>query len=306
MKNKCAVIIVTYNRIELLKENIEALRNQVYSNFDIIIIDNASTDGTGKMVKAINDKRIKYYNTKKNLGGAGGFSIGMKMAIENSYDFAWLMDDDAIPEKNALNSLILKANNLQNQFSFLASLVCWTDNSVIDMNIPSINFEKQKRQQLESLLERKALLIDTCSFVGCFVNIKYAKKTVLPISDFFIYGDDVEYTSRLRKMAPAYLDLDSVIIHKTISNIGSDIALVSKDKIFKFYYQSRNGMYMARKNRKILKRLLVVLKRLAKILLKAENCKVKRCWVLIRGTCAGFLFNPKIQKADEKRGNINE
>lgn len=92
--NKYAEVIVTYNRKKLLKENIEALLNQTFKDHDILIIDNNSNDGTKEMVAEIQDKRIKYYNTGKNLGGAGGFAFGLRKAIELGYLYmrgSWMM-----------------------------------------------------------------------------------------------------------------------------------------------------------------------------------------------------------------------
>ena len=107
---KCVDIVVTYNRKELLRENISALIKQSYRDHDILVIDNASTDGTQKMVEELNNPFIRYYNTGKNLGGAGGFSYGLKIAAEGNYRYAWIMDDDSIPENSALESLINKSD----------------------------------------------------------------------------------------------------------------------------------------------------------------------------------------------------
>lgn len=117
--NKYAEVIVTYNRKKLLKENIEALLNQTFKDHDILIVDNNSNDGTKEMVAEIQDKRIKYYNTGKNLGGAGGFAFGLRKAIELGYLYAWIMDDDSIPEKEALQSLVDKGQALDGEFAQL-------------------------------------------------------------------------------------------------------------------------------------------------------------------------------------------
>ena len=83
---KSIVIIVTYNRKELLKESIEALINQTNKNFDLLIVDNASTDNTyNDIVSKYESDKIKYINTQKNLGGAGGFNFGLKRAILDGY-----------------------------------------------------------------------------------------------------------------------------------------------------------------------------------------------------------------------------
>ena len=86
MTDKLAAVVVTYNRLSLLKKNIEALQKQKLKiNMDILIIDNASTDGTGKYIKELKNKKIQYFNTGKNIGGAGGFNYGIRKAVEEKY-----------------------------------------------------------------------------------------------------------------------------------------------------------------------------------------------------------------------------
>ena len=72
-ENKSVIaVIVTYNRKTLLKESIEALLNQKYKNIKVLVIDNASTDGTQEYIADIIDNdKVNYINTGKNLGGAG-------------------------------------------------------------------------------------------------------------------------------------------------------------------------------------------------------------------------------------------
>lgn len=297
--NKYSEIVVTYNRKKMLQENIEALLNQSFEKHDIIIVDNASTDGTADMVSSYNDKRIRYYNTGTNLGGAGGFAFGLRKALKLGYDYAWIMDDDAIPDKDALLSLVNKQEVLDGQFSYLASLVYWTDGKLFDMNIPTFPNDPRLNLNLDGIRNNKLMPIESCSFVGCFVNLAYAAKAGLPISEFFIYGDDLEYTTRLRKLGPAYLDLDSAIIHKAPSNRGADVASAGEDRINRFFYQARNGMYIARKNKKVTRRLHVTLGRIKNVLLIAKDHKVRRVWVTVKGTLAGFFFNPMIEYVEQ-------
>ncbi len=298
---KCAEIVVTYNRKKLLEENINALLEQSYKNHDIFIIDNASTDGTKEMINKYKDKRIKYFNTGKNIGGAGGFSFGIREALLKEYDYIWLMDDDSIPNEKALESLINKAALLNDDFSYLASLVYWTDGNLLQMNVPEINIKNKMDLQLDSISKNKIIPIGTSSFVGCFVNAKYSRVIGLPIREFFIYGDDVEYTGRLLKENKAFLDLDSIIIHKAPTNKGADISTDTEDRLQRYYYQSRNGMYIARKTNTRLKRLLVILKRTGKIILKSKNKKIRRIWLLYKGSIAGVFFNPKIEFVKKKK-----
>ena len=112
MKKICAVV-VTYNRKELLIRNIESLLKQTYP-LDILIYDNASTDGTYDLLKDkgyIGMKNIIFIQGDKNRGGAGGFCNGEKEAIKREYDFLWLMDDDGYCiNENTLNELLKHYN----------------------------------------------------------------------------------------------------------------------------------------------------------------------------------------------------
>lgn len=224
----------------------------------------------------------------------------MRKAIELGYLYAWIMDDDSIPEKEALQSLVDKGQALDSEFSYLASLVYWTDGKLFDMNVPDFQYNSRLGLDLDRIRKNKLLLIDTCSFVGCFINLKYAETAGLPISEFFIYGDDQEYTARLRKLAPAYLDFDSVIVHKAPSNKGADVASADEARIDRFFYQARNGMYIARKNGKVGRRLRVIGGRIKRILREASDHKAKRVWVTCKGTVSGLFFDPPIEYAHRK------
>ena len=109
MKDVVAVV-VTYNRLELLKKCMQALVEQS-TLCDIMIINNASTDATEQYVhqQQMQYENILYYNTKTNIGGAGGFSFGMKKAVEKGYKYVWVMDDDCIVQENTLTELLKAA-----------------------------------------------------------------------------------------------------------------------------------------------------------------------------------------------------
>jgi rhamnopyranosyl-N-acetylglucosaminyl-diphospho-decaprenol beta-1,3/1,4-galactofuranosyltransferase len=103
-----AAVVVTFNRRALLVECVDALLPQTVPLDQIFIIDNASTDGTEELVRLkgfADHARITYIRMQKNSGGSGGFYEGMRIAFEKNYDWIWVMDDDAEPEVNALETL---------------------------------------------------------------------------------------------------------------------------------------------------------------------------------------------------------
>lgn len=295
MNKKVAAVVTTFNRRDLLKENINALLCQT-NKCDIIIVNNASTDGTEELIQSIKSDKIIYHNTGANLGGAGGFAYGILIGEKLGYEYLWIMDDDSIPKANALESLMRKAEQLSGSFSFLSSLVYWVDGKLFPMNVPRIQFNNYL-EELDLIKSSMLAPIKSTSFVGCFINTSVSKKIGLPISEFFIYGDDLEYTKRLAKERPCYLDLESMIVHKAPSNIGADVATASEDRIDRFFFQTRNGMYIAKQEGMIavLKYITRVVGRGKRVIQGSGEKKMKRLFVLAKGLVWGIGFNPKIK-----------
>jgi len=298
---KIVAIVVTYNRKKLLRENIEALLNQSFSQFDIMIIDNASTDGTYEYISdlARNQGKVKYYNTGENLGGAGGFSLGIKKACEKGYEKVWIMDDDTIPQTTALEELLKVDSLLNSDYGFLASTVLWTDNSWNKMNLLRTNpwhaFEKN------DLVEKGIVPINRASFVSLLINSKAVYDLGLPIKEFFIWSDDQEYTDRLSKKYPCYYVSRSKVIHKTVTNEGSNIALDTSDRIDRYKLAFRNEYYIARRNKTKKEYRINVRGYLLMILRKSKDYKFKRVKTLLAGALAGRRFKPEIEYIKKKQ-----
>lgn len=292
---KVAAVVVTYNRKTLLQENIEHLLNQSKKEIlDIIIIDNASTDGTAQMLKPyIETQKIIYKNTGANLGGAGGFQYGIRYAAENNYDFVWVMDDDCMPKTNTLEEFLKADEKLNHQYGFLSSKVLWKDGSICTMNV-------QRQTVFKNVNDFSSLVVPIAmaSFVSLFIPVSIVKEVGLPIKEFFIWTDDWEYTRRISRKYKCYLVNNSVVIHKSKSNIGANISNDSPERLNRYDYLYRNDVVLYR--REGIKGLLYELIRLSwhtlKVILQSKNNKFARASKIWCGTLKGLTFNPKVEK----------
>jgi len=99
-KPKVSVIIPTYNRAELLPRAIQSVLNQTFQDFEIIVVDDSSTDNTEEVIKEFQeqDKRIKYIKHDKNKGGSAARNTGIKVA-QGEYIAFQDSDDEWLPEK---------------------------------------------------------------------------------------------------------------------------------------------------------------------------------------------------------------
>lgn len=244
---KINAVVVTYNRKDLLKECMDSLLNQTYKVDNIIVIDNNSTDGTGDyfVENEIYDiPIIKYIKMEKNLGGAGGFYEGIKIASELECDWIWIMDDDTIPNNDALEMFIKSIDVAGNNISFFASSIYGPNGE--PMNVPVIQNKVTENGYSDwyMKLEHGLVKIKNATFVSLLINNEAVKKVGLPMKGYFIWGDDTEYTMRLTTYYnEAYLCGHSKALHKRYNakNISID-GEENEGRVKMYYYYYRNTL----------------------------------------------------------------
>lgn len=294
---KVNCVVVTYNRLILLKECIEAVLSQTYTVAKIIIVNNASTDETREYLDSLQNQMFEIINLTKNIGGSGGFNVGIKKSIEIASDWTWVMDDDTIPLPNALEELIIRSDVIKS-IGFLCSKVLYSDGSIHLMNIPTPQ-TLHNTVYLE-YIEKGILLVKTCSFVSCLINNTAIRAVGFPIADFFIWGDDVEYSGRITSSGFFGMFVwSSHVIHKTLRNYNVSIQDATKDIFWKFYYGERNNIYFLRRDHSLLKFIKLYIKTIIRkcfLCLKNKNGGLKLLKIVLKGCIAGLFFNPKIEK----------
>ena len=292
---KVIAVVVTYNRKKLLKEAIEALLNQDHNNCDILVVDNASTDGTKEYIdELLKNTRVHYENTGANLGGAGGFNYGMKRACQMGCDFIWVMDDDCIVHKDTLTELLNADKQLNGNYGFLSSKVLWKDGNICKMNIQKVSLIKKVT---DWNIEIQKIIMGT--FVSFFIKKQIVQEIGLPISDFFIWADDIEYSRRVSLKYPSYLVNKSVVSHKSKNNIGSNIVQDSIENLNRYSYAYRNERYVY-KREGVLGILYYNLKNsLHKIRIRRSNMsheeKKKKIDIINKAIKEGKKFNPEVE-----------
>jgi len=205
---KVAALIVTFNRKELLKKTIDSILNQTLKVDKLFIVNNASTDGTDKFLIEIKNKYnnlIHVINLEENTGGSGGFSYGIKYIMDSKeiYDWIWLMDDDAFPEKFALEKMLKAYETL----SFKKK-----DKIGVLQNEVTSNIEEISEHELNKKCRLRKR--DFAIFVGFLIKTDVVKKIGYPKKEYFIYFDDIEYGFRVKKYGyKMYTVVGSKIYH---------------------------------------------------------------------------------------------
>lgn len=298
---KIVAVIVTYNRHKLLEECISALLESDY-HIDLLIVNNNSSDGTKDYLESLHNvyKNTKFYifNLKDNLGGAGGFNYGIHEAAKLDYDRIWIMDDDCIVHKDSLSELIKIDESLNGDFGFLSSKVLWTDGSICKTNV-----QRKKVARKITDFVSDYVNVDFASFVSLYVKKTDVIKVGLPIKEFVIWTDDLEWTRRFtykkiyENARPGYLCNKSVVTHKCANNFGVSIVYDTKDRLERYKYIYRNDVFCFR--REGLRGYLFIIFRniyhIFKVLLLSKTGKMEKIKIIIDGFVDGLKFNPRIE-----------
>jgi len=298
-------LIVTYNRVDLLKECIKAVSTQKYNVSHIIVIDNNSSDGTREYLDSLSIDGLIIRHLKDNIGGSGGFYEGMMIfGKELKDDYIWVMDDDTIPNTNSLMELE-KVWNEVSDFGFLASNVRWRDGRPAVMNIPSIdpdNWNVTAESPSSNFYPR----VVSASFVSLLIPRNVILDEGLPYKEFFIWEDDAEYTYRISRKYNCYFVPQSTVTHKTKQNIGVNIISEDASRLNRYFYLYRNKTFRMRKEHgeKKVKALGRIGIEYARVLFgRRINDKSKKLRIMSKGIVKGIIFNPKIKYIGDGKDN---
>ena len=210
---RLVAVVVTCNRLAQLRVTLAALLAVPPEDLAaVLVVDNASDDGTGAFLAAQSDPRLSVLTSESNLGGAGGFETGLRHADAHlAPDWVVVMDDDARPAPGALSVFhALDKTGLDG----LAAAAFHPDGTICEMNRPTLNPFWHKRILLRTALGggRSAFHldeqdfatpgtrpIDGASFVGLFLSARVFKTAGYPDGRLFLYGDDAIYTLGLTR-----------------------------------------------------------------------------------------------------------
>lgn len=229
------VIIVTYNRLELLKECIACVENQDLKFDNVVIVDNKSNDGTTEYLKQFEDKYHIVFESN-NGGGAKGFKDGIEYVHKNlNTDWLLLIDDDAMLSANYLDEI--------NKFA-CANRDCQAlSGSVITNGEIDITHRKRVASGRDykfvpvSLNEydKPSFKYDLSSFCGLIFQTSLISIIGYPKEEYFIWFDDTEYSLRIRRVTCIENVNSAKLNHKTKINSGT------VELNWRGYYGIRNG-----------------------------------------------------------------
>jgi rhamnopyranosyl-N-acetylglucosaminyl-diphospho-decaprenol beta-1,3/1,4-galactofuranosyltransferase len=194
-----AAVIATFNRLDDLKLCVDAVRAQTSRPDRVIVVDNGSTDGTPDWLATQDDLETVAFD--RNLGGAGGFAAGCERGLELGTAWIWLMDDDAIPEREALGHLLGAAEEAREGVGAALPAILYSVGAApagyaLGRQTGRPDFHPRTESTDPSWPAVRD--VDWGPFLGILLNAA-ACREIGPIrTDFFFQHDDRDYCLRMR------------------------------------------------------------------------------------------------------------
>lgn len=297
----CAVVL-TYNRKDMLERCLAALAGQTHRCDRILVVDNASIDGTPTMLAKHWGDTVDVYSLRKNVGAAGGFNIAMRLAYSLGAELIWAMDDDVIAEPDSLEQL-LKAYALLGKSGvtppYLVSLPYSTTGQLTEM--PDLD---RRRNVLGFPAWAEFLDQGLVPTLGAtFASILLPRDTLrvhgVPIASMFIFGEDREYTVRITRGAPGFLVGASRVLHaRKLEGVLSTLNETNPTRLGYHYYLHRNTTSTIFAYERMGQRWLHLWRQTAMVLKLLARGRLHRAWIVVSGTIAGLFFRPRPEPAD--------
>lgn len=249
---KYAIVIVTYNRVKLLRESVTQAVNQTIRPASIIVVNNASTDDTGAYLESLTSQDIiDVVNLSQNIGGAGGFAKGIECALEKDVECVLVIDDDALIAKDYMEK-ILRAREQYPNYRAFAGVV--ETEGEIDL-YHRRNFSKSglmTRNVRRKQYKEDYFTCNCASFCGMVVDIGLIRQIGLPHPEYFISFDDTEYSLRICRYSKFLVIVSAKLNHKR----EPEHLRYPRRYSWKDYYAIRNRLLMVKEHGNILDKVI--------------------------------------------------
>jgi len=245
-----ATVVVAFYRDDLLHRALEGILAQSHTSNWVIVVDNANLESTREIASKF---PCEYLIGGTSFGSAGGFALGMKHAISLGASKIWLLDDDGIPTKDCLKTLL--GASLKNKLEIASPISIAMENPSKTAN--NFFFGVRKIDSVNWIKKREIRLGKVQFYNGVLLDSSVVESVGYPKLELFMRGDELDYYYRCRKQFRMALVTSAHYFHPSSESEYE----VDRTRLFsvnypldykKRYYQYRNRGYLIREHKLIL------------------------------------------------------
>ncbi len=201
---KVAIVLVNWNSFDLTKDTLESLQQTTYTNYDCIVVDNGSVDGSGDLIEKQFPNCI-VLKSSTNKGFTGGNNIGIDYALQQDYEYIMMLNNDVAVEPNFLEPLIAKLDQ-DDSVGAVQPLIyfhhdrhlIWNAGSTYNTFLGICTTPDYNKKDTQHLFRKKAKQIDWITGCAFMIRASVLKEVGLLKEAFFIYYEDVNLSFRIK------------------------------------------------------------------------------------------------------------
>ena len=248
---RVGVVVLNWRRAKDTIECVRSLQAMSYPRFDIVIVDNASADGSTGMLRAA-FPGITVIENSENLGYAGGNNVGIRYALERGADYVLLLNNDTVVAPNLLRDLVVAAES-DRRIGIVGPEICdyhdpttiWFTGAMIDWwtgASPHIGLGERDHGQYHQRVE-----VDRLTGCAMMVRRDVFERVGVFDPEYFLYYEDVDFCVRAAKAGyKSYCVQTAKVWHKVSSSTRAN-----EKSALHAYYQTRNRLLFLSKNSRI-------------------------------------------------------
>jgi len=245
MMDKLAIILVNYNGIEYNINCINSILDSSFKNFEIIVVDNDSKDGSVEELERVFNNKITLIKLNDNLGFSGANNIGIEYAKENNFDYIMLLNNDTVIDKDMI-SIMIESSKYHN--CLVSPKIYYYDNKNIIWSAGgTINWKKGLPIQYginEEDENENGKLMNIEFATGCclLIPIEAINDVGFLSEEYFLYYEDTDYSCRVINAGHKILyNSEAIMYHKVSASTGGEKSLMY------WYYMTRNRLIFNKK-----------------------------------------------------------
>ncbi|MFZ6017745.1 MAG: glycosyltransferase family 2 protein [Nitrospirota bacterium] len=241
MQPKISIVVLNWNGYRGTIECIESLKKVTYPNYEVVLVDNGSTDGSEEILRE-KFPDVPFIQTGENLGFAGGNNIGIRHALSNGADYVILLNNDTVVDKEFVTAMVRVAE-ADKSIGILTSKIyfydrpdtIWYAGAIFNLKTGRsrhIGYNKKDKGQYNKVRE-------TDRACGCsmMVSRKVCETVGLMNPEYFCYGEEVDWSLRVKNAGYRVVFVpNSKVWHKISGSTGG------AGKGFYLYYSVRNHL----------------------------------------------------------------
>ena len=285
---KVFIIILNWNRLKDILDCLESVYQMDYENYEVIVVDNNSEDGSLETIKERYTK-AKIIKNKQNLGFAGGNNVGIQNSLENGADYVWLLNNDATCARDCLSKIVEAAEHAE-QIGLVTPVVYYHEKpdkpqfagSYIDWEKFTLLFPNGNEDLSEAFQNGP----NVCLWgTALLIKRKLIEKVGLLKEEYFAYWEDTEYS--LRSIRAGFRNMvcnDGRVYHKHQFDERDN----SKKSAYYYYLFQRNKYFLGNEYiRGILDKLKFKIRYFAELSEYTRRCDEKASEAILRGAWHG-------------------